>query len=131
MRKSFCNRVNNLKGREGWSAFLGTNHFNNLQSLIVEAILISTGSESAFIFPSMAAMNFHREFAGPERSCGFDSRPGTNDVNSFTDTRRLNLNSHNGVMSRVFATAPSELPAKIARQSNPRRRFTSALGHQR
>jgi len=50
VRKPFCNRVNNLKGREGWSAFLGTNHFNNLQSLIVEAILISTGSESAFIF---------------------------------------------------------------------------------
>ena len=35
--------------RQGWSAFLGTNHFNNLQSLIVEAIVITTGSESAFI----------------------------------------------------------------------------------
>jgi hypothetical protein len=50
VRKPFCNCVNNLKDREGWSAFLGTNHFNNLQSLIVEAILINAGSESAFIF---------------------------------------------------------------------------------
>ena len=50
MRKPFRNRVNNLKGREGWNVFLGTNHFNNLQSLIVEAILISTRNESAFIF---------------------------------------------------------------------------------
>ena len=50
MREPFCNRVNNLKGRRVGGAFLGTNHFNNLQSLIVEAILISTGSESAFIF---------------------------------------------------------------------------------
>jgi hypothetical protein len=74
-RKPFCNRVNNLKGREGWSAFLGTNHFNNLQSLIVEAILITTGSESAFIFSINGRDDFHREFAGPERSCGFDSRP--------------------------------------------------------
>ena len=48
--KPFCNRVTNLKGREGWSAFLGSNHFNNLQSLIVAAFLITTGSESAFIF---------------------------------------------------------------------------------
>jgi hypothetical protein len=50
VRKPFSNRVNILNGRRGWSAFPGTNHFNNLQSLIVEAILITTGSESAFIF---------------------------------------------------------------------------------
>ena len=36
MRKPFYNRVNNLKGREGWSAFLGTNHFNNLQLVIAD-----------------------------------------------------------------------------------------------
>ncbi len=66
MRKSFCNRVNNLKGREGWSAFLGTNHFNNLQSLIVEAILISADSESVFIF----SINGRDEFS----PCGRRSR---------------------------------------------------------
>src|SRR6266498_470426 len=82
VRKPFFNRVKNLKGREGWSAFLGTNHFNNLQSLIAEAILISADSESVFIF----SINGRDEFS----PCGRRSRavvrvrlppPYTNEVN--------------------------------------------------
>ncbi len=129
MPKSFCNRVNNLKGREGWSAFLGTNHFNKLQSLIVEAILITTDSESAFIFPSMAAMNFHREFSVPSRRAGSTPAPGTNDVNYRHSSFESEFTQRGH--ERSFCASTEELPAQIARKSNARRRSTSALGHER